>query len=809
MASPFSIFRRNQKVLMAGLTIMAMIGFTFLSWFAVGNMGNPAADRTVITTTKYGKLRQAELQVLLRDRHLVFNFLDQAQWQAMLATLPPSIDPAMLEQFHRYQMQQNYAAMRQMFGDTTERAIGDTWLLARRADELKIAVSDAAVAQFIKDYIKASTRGGSLSSADMRNVMQRIRVTELQLMEALRTEIKARRLQQLFLSSVMPMTPGQRWDYFQRLTRQANVQLTAVPVEKFVDKIADPPEAELRKLFEEHKDALPDPNRADPGFREPPRAAIEYFRADLAAFTDPKAVTDEDIKQYYEKHKDTQFLDTSLPSTSPEAETKPGETKSEEKKPAETKPAAEKKPAETKPAQAKSAEKKPADIKPTESKPVEKKPAEKKSGEKKAGEKGSSKANSADKPAAKPASSDKKDSKSSMWSSASVQFVADSQPAKDAKASEPAAAKTDEKAAAEKKATPAKDDKKESSDKPESKPVPKYIPLEKVRDEIRQTIARERAMAKIKEAIRPLQDKMTQYGAAQIRYGVDKKTNPNLAAPEKPDLAAMAKQAGMTSATTGLLDPWEIAKLDIGRTVVSGTNEAFVLYAVRTLRLYHTVTTSDPRTGDVYLVWKNQESKEKTPKFEDPGVVEKVRKAWKLIEARKLAMDEGKRIADEARQSKKLLKDMPKLTVIDPPPFTWMTQGMMAPNSPPPPPVISAVDGVQSPGSEFMQMVFSQPEEGGIGIAMNEPKTVVYVVQALSFKPSAKDLESEFLTADYSRYAQVAMREQRQMAGAWLDEIKTQAGFKWQREPDRREEDTSRAGQDMPASSPSDPTYDF
>ena len=221
MASPFSIFRRNQKVLMAGLTIMAMIGFTFLSWFTIGSMSNPAADRAVITTTTYGKVRQAELSALLRDRHLVLNFLDQAQWQATLATLPAGINPSMLEQFRRYQTQQTYAMLRQMFGDTTERSVGETWLLARRAEELGIVVGDSAVAQFIKDYIKASTRGGSLSAADMQKVLQRVRVSELQLMEALRTEIKARRLQQLFLSSVMPMTPGQRWDYYQRLHRQA------------------------------------------------------------------------------------------------------------------------------------------------------------------------------------------------------------------------------------------------------------------------------------------------------------------------------------------------------------------------------------------------------------------------------------------------------------------------------------------------------------------------------------------------------------------------------------------------------------
>ena len=98
-----------------------------------------------------------------------------------------------------------------------------------------------------------------------------------------------------------------------------------------------------------------------------------------------------------------------------------------------------------------------------------------------------------------------------------------------------------------------------------------------------------------------------------------------------------------------------------------------------------------------------------------------------------------------------------------------------------------------------MQAVFTLPEEGGFTVAMNEPKTVAYVVQVASFKPSAKELQEEFMNAsDFTRYDSVAGLEQQQMFVTWRDEIKAQAEFKWLREPDRHTEEPSHSGRETP-----------
>ena len=184
-----------------------------------------------------------------------------------------------------------------------------------------------------------------------------------------------------------------------------------VPVEKFVSKVADPDDKVLKEFFEKYKTDYADPSSPEPGFHEPRRVKIEYIVAKRETFADPEAVTEEEIKDYYEKNKNPFFVRTDLPSlmadetTPPEPETtepakeeppkteapkteapkteppktepakdapKKAEAKTEpvaETPASETPKTPEAKPADPKPADPKPADPKPADAKPEESKP--------------------------------------------------------------------------------------------------------------------------------------------------------------------------------------------------------------------------------------------------------------------------------------------------------------------------------------------------------------------------------------------------------------------------------------------------------
>ena len=193
-------------------------------------------------------------------------------------------------------------------------------------------------------------------------------------------------------------------------------------------------------------------------------------------------------------------------------------------------------------------------------------------------------------------------------------------------------------------------------------------------------------------------------------------------------------------------------------------------YAFLTLAKFQPTESMD-LLGDGYLFWKTEETKDRVPAFTDKGVREGVLRAWKMIRARSLALKEADALAAEARQAQKPLKQAvaarPDLRVIMPPAFSWVTFGNMPLGSAPRAARISNVVGVDMAGEEFMRTVFHL-EPGQIGVAMNAPKTMAYLIRLDEVKPSQEVLWKEFEVDDFSKYAPAALSDQRQIVGAWL-----------------------------------------
>ena len=62
MASPFRMFRKNQKVMMAVITVLAMFAFVFMgSWSKMGGPSNEIQNPEVFTW-KYGTVRRSDIQ---------------------------------------------------------------------------------------------------------------------------------------------------------------------------------------------------------------------------------------------------------------------------------------------------------------------------------------------------------------------------------------------------------------------------------------------------------------------------------------------------------------------------------------------------------------------------------------------------------------------------------------------------------------------------------------------------------------------------------------------------------------------------
>lgn len=773
MANPFRKFRKYQKRWLAGLGILVMISFVVLPVWMDTMSSNPTRDPVVVSTTRYGDLHEMQLQRLKTDRLVLKGFFEHLAQSAMEAGGDG----------------RGLMTVAQILGSGGEEEVVETWLMTNRAEELGIMVSDEEINQFLNDL----TGQQGITPETFHQVMRYRQISENYLFNMLRHELLANRLQQMFGISRGAVTPAQRWDYYQRLNEKARIEVAPLPVESFVGQVPDPDEATLLAFFEQHKSQLPHPASPEPGFREPQRIALEYFKANV----DAVEVSDAEIKEYYEKNKDAEFVRETLPEVKKDAPAAEEEKKEEAK-------ATEAKPTDEKPAKPEAEMEKPA---PSEAKQPEK---DAKQPEKDA--KQPEKKTEAKEPAKKEAAGDKT---SSVKSASPFRLAAyqqaekkeetpkdgkpEAQPSEPAKKdipkpAPPAEAPKEEakKPAAEKKAEKTQDA------KPAAEPS-KYIPLENVKGQIRARLAEE----KIRAIFSRVQDRMSQYQRELERYDIhreNKAKKDTLKAPEKPDFKKLAEENNLAFKVTPLISPLEVNELDIGRSFV-GPRTPFVRYAFETLAKLRPETSQDIE-GNHFLFWKTDQTAERVPEFTEPEIRERVLRVWKQVQARQLAEQKAKDLAAKAREANKPFKDVfanlseketglpQKITVRESAPFSWMTYGAFPAWMAQAPPQISSITAVgakddkpgeeteivEMPGNDFMRRVFHLEEDNAkIGVAMNQPKTVVYVFHVIDLTPA---VWQAFLVEDFSRYARVAEQDQLSLAQAWRDNLKAEVGFK-------------------------------
>ena len=121
---------------------------------------------------------------------------------------------------------------------------------------------------------------------------------------------------------------------FARIDEKMKVRLAVLEAEDFRDKTPEPSEEDLQKQFDACKQHLPGQGPKGFGYRVPDRVRIEYLVADPKAFQkDAEArAADEDVKAYYEAHKDPDYLVKEEPKKEGDDEAAPLADAPEEKK---------------------------------------------------------------------------------------------------------------------------------------------------------------------------------------------------------------------------------------------------------------------------------------------------------------------------------------------------------------------------------------------------------------------------------------------------------------------------------------------
>jgi len=269
-----------------------------------------------------------------------------------------------------------------------------------------------------------------------------------------------------------------------------------------------------------------------------------------------------------------------------------------------------------------------------------------------------------------------------------------------------------------------------------------------------------------------------------LNWDRERKTNPKAPKPEAPNFDEIAKSVpGVTFHRVPLASAYELANAPgIGHSTLAG--QPFVEFALRTLRLFHLAISQDS-DGNNFLFWKSDEQEAHVPAFADarPDVLY----AWRVREGRKLMIKQAEALAAEARDAKKALsqslaKDS-KFKVFEVPAFSWMTVGAAGAFSQNAPPKLSEVPGVVDAGPGFMRSVFDL-RVGDVGVAVNQPQTIAYVVRITTSEPPLQVLRDMFLADKMSfGYMSIAQQENSELMRDWIKDCNRTAKLVWVRQP--------------------------
>ncbi|MDR1268512.1 MAG: hypothetical protein LBK82_03200, partial [Planctomycetaceae bacterium] len=196
----------------------------------------------------------------------------------------------------------------------------NNWLLTQYAKELGMSIDKTNIINHLTQLT-----GNLLTNAIYRKTLEAVGMSEQRFEYLVTLELLSLRVRETFEIGWNVIPPLTRWDWFQRLNRQMTAEVAAVPVEQFVDKIADPTDAQLQKFFVENKDKPFNPVQLESGFTVPDKIAFQYVKA-IPGQKILDSISDEEIEKYYEENKEAQFRKPVQPlGTSPMFPSLPGQ----------------------------------------------------------------------------------------------------------------------------------------------------------------------------------------------------------------------------------------------------------------------------------------------------------------------------------------------------------------------------------------------------------------------------------------------------------------------------------------------------
>jgi hypothetical protein len=868
MRSPFAIFRKHQKMAMVILTGLSMFAFVVMdqlraespmtvpilaaaagmllfgflgyrrgepvTWGVAGTALGvalavvamrfaPSGPKPPVQTA-LGDISHEELNKLMMRRNNANNFLRMAFEKVN----PPRSNNPMFLQYYEQQLRGVLFDFGMNRGDDMSDDVVMGFLLDKEADDMGLSVSDGTVT----DYIHKVT-DNKLSQTEYSEILKTLRLSDGQLYDAIRAELRARLAMEMLLPRANP-TPEQYWDDYRKLQVTQTLDVAAIPVADFVAQSPQPTDEDIRKYYNTWK-GLPPMAPGAPGLLQPRRARIEFLQADYAEIEKQvaaKPVTDDEVKAYYEEHKqDYRNRPAAGSSTlsplmqTPNSLSDPGltvpATPALPTLPALPEPLVPKSP----PAKQPTAPDMPASAgspAPTPKAPAPTPPNGSGSKSTPAPKKTDSSSKSGalnDRPARGLGLEGEMLALADEPSGRTVQVAYQPTPA-------PKAPKAEQKKEADQKklpsGAPAPHPTASSHQTSEPKapalprtasgkgePLPEFRPLDDLlQREIRDLILRNRTLEVMKSRTQGAYDYMAKLREQVIPAEIGGEPAMNSEQRSKA-LADYAAHHGLSYGITPLLSFIELRdateKYPIAaaaepvenpfqnREPVSVLQEVFGT----PLDALFQPAQADDRDTHRFAFWKVEDVDSHIPSLEEPGVRDAAIRGWKIeTYAQKQAETRAKELADLVRKANKPMAEalvgqtvtkQPKslaVLVVPAPPFSWYTVSSTAPEGlmPQTTPKLSEVVGVKEAGDAFMKTVFDEMKVGDVKAIPNMGGSVFYIVKIKTRHPeNAEELaafRARFMKENFfgsffghSTYEYLNAGAEQELLRSWTDRL--------------------------------------
>ena len=754
-------FRRHAKVLMVVLGSAAMAIFGLGPAFdALSSPGRDTGDsKELIASWNGGEITRANL-TLMEQRHY--------EAQRFLDALRKAAEERKGGEF------QSLALPISLINDGPRELIDEQmitrFLMAERAKQEGVVVSDAMV----NDYIAIFSGDAGFNNRDLEAINDSVnQYCSLQAVrEQLKIELLANQMQLCTMTAV-PIVPNpvESMELYGRTMEQIECEVLPIEVDKYVSKVTEEPTAaELKKLYEEGKYQFPDPTGEKPGFKIGRKVNVQYLIADYETYlqNEMNKLTDEEVQKEYERlvEEESDLVMEPVPLEDNAIKINdPTSSKTESNTAA------------------------PDDVTPT---------SDSEEGN------GSSSEDAADSetpatetPSSEPAEGD--GDQSYRVQSSKFQFTS-TRNAKPRQQDPQYEGITESKETGSDEADSGKQDDEvggigatvkdveSGSANQEVKIERKVKPLKDVVDVVKRSMSEEAAAKAMEESLTKAGVVVRDHFGKRLRWETSNRKKGEEPAPL--DHEALAKKYNLIAKETGLVDDYELGQSQIGRirelmnVMVQGRPAPrlipvaqLVFNSFSGLNLYDEKTVSDNwGTKSSFLYWLADKADTRIPSFEECRP--EVEKFWRSQKALSLAMAEAETIKKNVNDTgNKKLSELYFERAFPTGAFTWFTNmGSTRYGSP---------MGVTGAGDEFMATAFSLAELEA-GMARNERKDTVYVVQAITDSKGVEEVGTDYLQNQYFKYKKIPIEVRRvsqlyfqQLNLDWNEEFQEAMGLKF------------------------------